>query len=66
MKLLLVAVALATQLSLPVAHLAFASQWDRYTGFFPVPLAYKLIYYGNGINILRSHYNKFHIAKRPF
>lgn len=42
------------------------SQWDRYTGFFPVPLAYKLIYYGNGINILRSHYNKFHIAKRPF
>ena len=33
---------------------------------FPVPLAYKLIYYGNGINILRYHYNKFHIAKRPF
>ena len=54
MKLLLVAVALAAQLSLPVAHLAFASQWDRYTGFFTVPLAYKLIYYGNGINILRS------------
>ena len=33
-----------------------ASQRDRYTGYFTVPLAYKLIYYCNWINILRSNY----------
>lgn len=32
------------------------SQRDRYTGYFTVPLAYKLIYYCNWINILRSNY----------